>query len=60
MTNDVDSSKSKSLAVDSLLVVAAPNLSDSGRLDSDWFRLGGLSAAAAVPGTTSYCAPNSC
>ena len=52
MTNDVDSSKSKSLAVDSLLVVAAPNLSDSGRLDSDWFRLGGLSAAAAVPGTT--------
>jgi len=28
----VDFSKSKSLAVDSLLVAAAPNLSDSGRL----------------------------
>jgi len=43
MTTDVDSSKSKSLAVDSLLAAAAPNL-------SDWFQLGGLSAAA-VPGT---------
>jgi len=32
MTTDVDSSKSKSLAVDSLLAAAAPNLSDSGRL----------------------------
>ena len=34
MTTDVDSisSKSKSLAVDSLLATAAPNLSDSGRL----------------------------
>ena len=32
MTTDVDSSKSKSLAVDSLLAAAARNLSDSGRL----------------------------
>ena len=32
MTTDADSSKSKSLAVDSLLAAAAPNLSDSGRL----------------------------
>ena len=30
MTTDVDSSKSKLLAVDSLLAAAAPNLSDSG------------------------------
>jgi len=32
MTTDVDSSKSTSLAVDSSLAAAAPNLSDSGRL----------------------------
>jgi len=48
MTTDVDSSKSKSLAVDSLLgggAAAAPNLSDSGRLDRQRRRM------AAVPGT---------
>jgi len=32
MTSDVDSSKSKSLAVDSLLAATAPDLSNSGRL----------------------------
>ena len=35
MTTDVDSSNSKSLAVDSLLAAAAPNLSDSGCLVSE-------------------------